>query len=70
MRGETAEQAVANHLVAPATQLAIDPPDPEPDAPNRILNVACTDKSALNYLKVRVDLDLAGYENIDVWSHE
>ena len=27
-------------------------------------------KSALNYLKVRVDLDLAGYENIDVWSHE
>ena len=29
MRGETAEQAVANDLVAPATQLAIDPPDPD-----------------------------------------
>ena len=27
-------------------------------------------KSALNCLKVRVDLDLAGYENIDIWSHE
>ena len=27
-------------------------------------------KNALKYLKVRVDLDLAGYENIDVWSHE
>ena len=29
MRGETAEQAVANDLIAPATQLAIDPPDPD-----------------------------------------
>ncbi len=27
-------------------------------------------KNALKYLKVRVDLDLAGYENIDIWSHE
>ena len=27
-------------------------------------------KNALIYLKVRVDLDLAGYENIDIWSHE
>ena len=27
-------------------------------------------KSALKYLKVRVDLDLAGYENSDIWSHE
>ena len=27
MRGETAEQAVASDLIAPATQLAIDPPD-------------------------------------------
>ena len=27
-------------------------------------------KSALKYLKVRVDLDIAGYENIDIWSHE
>ena len=27
-------------------------------------------KNALKYLKVRVDLDMAGYENIDVWSHE
>ncbi len=26
--------------------------------------------AALEYLKVRVNLDLAGYENIDVWSHE
>ena len=29
MRGETAEQVVANDLIAPATQLAIDPPDPD-----------------------------------------
>ncbi|ULF49992.1 hypothetical protein PSCSP1o_00021 [Prochlorococcus phage P-SCSP1o] len=29
MRGETAEQAVASDLIAPATQLAIDPPDPD-----------------------------------------
>ncbi|GIS78180.1 MAG: hypothetical protein CM1200mP13_15390 [Candidatus Pelagibacterales bacterium] len=27
-------------------------------------------KNALKYLKKRVDLDLAGYENIDIWSHE
>jgi ribonuclease D len=27
-------------------------------------------KNALKYLKVRVNLDLAGYENIDIWSHE
>ena len=27
-------------------------------------------KSSLKYLKVRVDLDLAGYEGIDIWSHE
>tara|TARA_Y100000590_G_scaffold461161_1_gene622114 strand:+ start:220 stop:846 length:627 start_codon:yes stop_codon:yes gene_type:complete len=27
-------------------------------------------KSALEYLKVRVDLDIAGYENMDIWSHE
>tara|TARA_B100000029_G_scaffold515995_1_gene626026 strand:+ start:1674 stop:2300 length:627 start_codon:yes stop_codon:yes gene_type:complete len=27
-------------------------------------------KHALKYLKIRVDLDLAGYENIDIWSHE
>ena len=27
-------------------------------------------KNALKYLKVRVDLDLAGYENVDVWNHE
>ncbi len=27
-------------------------------------------KNALKYLKVRVDLDLAGYENVDIWSHE
>ncbi len=27
-------------------------------------------KEALKYLKVRVDLDLSGYSNIDVWSHE
>ena len=27
-------------------------------------------KSSLEYLKIRVDLDLAGYESIDVWSHE
>ena len=27
-------------------------------------------KEALKYLKVRVNLDLAGYENTDVWSHE
>ena len=27
-------------------------------------------EDALNYLKVRVDLDLAGYENTDIWSHE
>ena len=27
-------------------------------------------KNALKYLKIRVDLDLAGYENIDIWSHE
>ena len=27
-------------------------------------------KNALKYLKVRVDLDLTGYENIDIWSHE
>ena len=27
-------------------------------------------KSALKYLKVRVDLDIAGYENMDIWSHE
>jgi len=27
-------------------------------------------KSALKYLKVRVDLDVAGYENMDIWSHE
>ena len=26
--------------------------------------------AAIEYLKVRVNLDLAGYENIDVWSHE
>lgn len=27
-------------------------------------------KNALKYLKVRIDLDLAGYENTDIWSHE
>ena len=27
-------------------------------------------KNALKYLKVRIDLDLAGYENSDIWSHE
>ena len=27
-------------------------------------------KESLKYLKVRVELDLAGYENTDVWSHE
>jgi len=27
-------------------------------------------KDSLKYLKIRVDLDLAGYENIDIWSHE
>ncbi len=27
-------------------------------------------KNALKYLKIRVDLDLAGYENTDIWSHE
>ena len=27
-------------------------------------------KESLKYLKIRVDLDLAGYENIDIWSHE
>ncbi len=27
-------------------------------------------KNALKYLKVRVNLDLAGYESIDIWSHE
>ena len=27
-------------------------------------------ENALKYLKVRVDLDLAGYENTDIWSHE
>ena len=27
-------------------------------------------KEALKYLKVRVALDMAGYENTDVWSHE
>ena len=27
-------------------------------------------KNALKYLKVRIDLDLAGYENLDIWSHE
>ena len=27
-------------------------------------------KNALKYLKVRVDIDMAGYENMDVWSHE
>ena len=27
-------------------------------------------KSALEYLKVRVELDVAGYENTDIWSHE
>ena len=27
-------------------------------------------KNALKYLKVRIDLDLAGYENTDIWNHE
>ena len=27
-------------------------------------------KEALKFLKARVDLDLAGYENTDIWSHE
>tara|TARA_B100001996_G_scaffold267551_1_gene209069 strand:- start:1110 stop:1736 length:627 start_codon:yes stop_codon:yes gene_type:complete len=27
-------------------------------------------RNALEYLKVRVELDLAGYESTDVWSHE
>tara|TARA_Y100000590_G_scaffold390066_1_gene465587 strand:+ start:6334 stop:6954 length:621 start_codon:yes stop_codon:yes gene_type:complete len=27
-------------------------------------------KESLKYLKIRVDLDLAGYENMDIWSHE
>ena len=29
MRGETAEQAISDNVSAPATQLAIDPPDPD-----------------------------------------
>ena len=27
-------------------------------------------KNTLKYLKVRIDLDLAGFENVDIWSHE
>ena len=27
-------------------------------------------KESLKFLKIRVDLDIAGYENTDIWSHE